>query len=64
MRRRYTPKQEAAFKKVFIERQRYQVAAFVPLVGAVLTLPGLPEDPGAADYDVDVETGAIVLRDA
>jgi formyltetrahydrofolate synthetase len=34
----------------------------VPLVGAVLTLPGLPERPGAADYDVDAETMAIVHR--
>jgi formate--tetrahydrofolate ligase len=31
----------------------------VPLVGAILTLPGLPERPGAADYEYDVETGAV-----
>jgi formate--tetrahydrofolate ligase len=31
----------------------------VPLVGAILTLPGLPERPGAADYEYDAETGAV-----
>jgi formate--tetrahydrofolate ligase len=31
----------------------------VPLVGKVLTLPGLPKRPGAADYEYDPETGAI-----
>ena len=31
----------------------------VPLVGSILTLPGLPERPGAADYDYDPETGAV-----
>lgn len=36
--RRYTPRQEAEFKRRFIQKQRYQVAVFVPLVGAVLLL--------------------------
>lgn len=31
----------------------------VPLVGSILTLPGLPERPGAASYDLDTETGAV-----
>jgi len=34
----------------------------VPLVGAVLTLPGLPVRPGAAEYDMDPETLAIVHK--
>ena len=31
----------------------------VPLVGAIMTLPGLPDRPGAADYEYDPESGAV-----
>ncbi len=34
----YTDKQKAAFRAKFREKQRYQVAAFVPLVGAAFLL--------------------------
>jgi rubrerythrin len=36
--RRYTRKQEAEFKRRFIQKQRYQVAVFVPVFGAALLL--------------------------
>ncbi len=51
--RRYTPKQQAEFKARLIEKQRYQVAIYVPLVGAVALLflstrpgPDLWQEPG------------------
>ena len=35
---RYTEKQKAEFKAGFRQKQRYQVAAFVPVAGAALLL--------------------------
>lgn len=34
--RRYSPKQEAEFRRRFVEKQRFQVAGYVPAVGAVV----------------------------
>ncbi len=55
--RRYTPKQQAEFKASFIEKQRYQVAIYVPLVGAVALLV-LSTRP---DSDLWQEPGTMVL---